>query len=169
MSSTSGLMELSELYRSRAELYDHFANAEDAPAKVLSFLATLVCNKTVLDCGCGTGKYVRLLAPFCKTYYAVDVAGDALERAASKAASNVQVISARAEALPLADHSVDVVFGTWVLGTISDTARRKLAIESCLRVLRPGGAMYLVENDIGGEFEYVRGRYPEIALTREYN
>ncbi len=37
------------------------------------------------------------------------------------------------------------------------------------RVLKKEGSIYLVENDIGGEFEEIRNRYPNIKRTKDYN
>lgn len=37
------------------------------------------------------------------------------------------------------------------------------------RVLKKDRNIYLVENDIGGEFEEIRNRYPNIKRTKDYN
>ena len=36
-------------------------------------------------------------------------------------------------------------------------------------MLTKNGSIYLVENDIGGEFEEIRNRYPDISRTKKYN
>jgi SAM-dependent methyltransferase len=51
-------------------------------------------------------------------------------------------VRARVEALPFADCSYDVVVGLTVLYTVPDDAR---AVAELARVLRPGGAVLLVE------------------------
>ena len=42
-------------------------------------------------------------------------------------------------------------------------------LEEMKRVLKKDGDIYLVENDIGGEFEKIRNRYPDTKRTKEYN
>lgn len=74
-----------------------------------------------------------------------------------------------AEEIPLLDNSIDVIISTWVLGTILEVDRRNKVLKEMKRVLKKDGEIYLVENDIGGEFEEIRNRYPNIKKTKEYN
>jgi ubiquinone/menaquinone biosynthesis C-methylase UbiE len=55
----------------------------------------------------------------------------------------VEVIEAPAEALPIADDGADVVVSTLVLCSVEDLGR---ALTEIRRILRPGGALVLIEH-----------------------
>ena len=99
----------------------------------------------VLEIGVGTG----LNLPHYRgvqTIAAIDPDGASLQRALSRRNGNTQMISlhqARAEELPFADESFDAVVGTLTFCMIGDPAR---ALGEVRRVLKPGGALRLVEH-----------------------
>jgi ubiquinone/menaquinone biosynthesis C-methylase UbiE len=164
------LLEGSKSYHSEADVYERFSRAEDAPQKVRKFLMPLLKNKDVLDLGCGTGKYLAYFARCSRKYYALDSSREQLSIAKAKDRSTKTVfLCSSAEDIPLPDGCVDIAISTWVLGTISGARRRKKALLEMARVLRKHGRIYLVENDIGGEFEEIRNRYPNSSETRTYN
>lgn len=163
------LIEGSKSYYSQANIYDKFSNAEDKPGKVLKFLKKEVKNKTVLDLGCGTGKYLSMLSKSCKKYYGIDISKEELRIAESKKSDNTELIHASADKIPLPNESIDIVFCTWVMGSIKNYRTKKKALDEIDRVLKTKGIVYLVENDIGEEFEKIRGRYPNIKRTKTYN
>lgn len=78
---------------------------------------------TVLDLGCGTRRFERLLAMTGMSYLSLDVAGDEPD------------LLGTAEALPLADDSVDFVFALAVLPHVRHPG---LACREVRRVLKPG-------------------------------
>lgn len=160
------LAEGSKSYHEEADIYERFSEVEDTPGHVLNFLRTIVKGKDVLDLGCGTGKYLVPLSLLAKSYCGLDISADQLRIARMKA-RDVDLICSSAEEIGLGDNAVDVTISTWVFGTILDDKRRMKALEEAERVTRK--SIYLVENDIGGEFEYVRGRYPDIRQTKRYN
>ncbi len=103
----------------------------------------------VLELGVGTGRnlthYRRASqdadAPFLaiETLAAIDPDHASLRRACSRRNGNSNWISlyqARAEALPFADDSFDVVLGTLVFCTIGDPL---CALQEVRRVVKPGG------------------------------
>ena len=106
----------------------------------------------VLEIGCGTGNL--LLAAKSAQPAAVVVGLDpdlaALARAQRKARRRgltVQLDRGYADALPYADDSVDVVLSSFMLHHVP-TDEREAAMREVLRVLRPGGALHLM--DVGG-------------------
>ena len=165
------LAEGSKSYHDEVYIYERFAEAEDTPRYVERYLRPLVKGKICLDLGCGTGKYTALFADQATQYHALDISKDALKYTERKVGNltNVSTYHTSAESIPLQDNSVDIVISTWVLGTIQEIERRDRVMSEIRRVLRPGGKVYLIENDIGGEFEKVRGRFPDTKRTEEYN
>lgn len=72
--------------------------------------------------------------------------------------ANVDWLVGRAEALPLADHSIDLMFAQFTMMWLD--VRR--AIAEAARVLSPGGALAMIEPDYGGLMEH-----PEEIVTKQ--
>ena len=109
-------------------------------------------GQRVLEIGCGTGNL--LLAAKRAQPAAVVVGLDpdlaALARADRKARRRglaVQLDRGHAEELPYADDSVDVVLSSFMLHHVP-AEQRDAAVREARRVLRPGGALHLL--DVGG-------------------
>lgn len=104
---------------------------------------------TVLDVGSGSGTDVliasQLVGPSGKVY-ALDMT-DAM-RAKLRAnldrvaASNVEIVNAQAESIPLPAESVDVVTSNGVLNLVPDKPK---AVAEIFRVLRPGGRVQIAD------------------------
>jgi SAM-dependent methyltransferase len=94
----------------------------------------------ILDAGCGPGGNGAWLATHGDVV-GVDLSADALAFVRARRPAT-RPVRARVEALPFADRSYDVVVGLTVLYTVPDDAR---AVAELARVLRPGGAVLLVE------------------------
>ncbi len=109
-------------------------------------------GQRVLEIGCGTG---NLLLAAKQTHPAATVVGldpdlTALARAHRKARRRglaVQLDRGYADQLPYADDSVDVVLSSFMLHHVP-ADQKEQAIREVRRVLRPGGALHLV--DVGG-------------------
>ena len=103
-------------------------------------------NLTLADIGCGTGSLTFELARFARKVVGVDLSGEMLRRARAiakeRALDNVEFRRGDVFQLPLDSHSVDAAFCVMVLHFIPDPAR---AIASLCRVVRPGGAVILVD------------------------
>jgi ubiquinone/menaquinone biosynthesis C-methylase UbiE len=94
-----------------------------------------------LDLGTGTGRNLPLL-PGAARAIAVDPHPDALSRARTRA-PEVPLVVARAEALPFRDGAFDTVVCGLVLCSVEDP---DAALAEIRRVLRPGGALRLLEH-----------------------
>lgn len=169
--SSEGLVDNSSVYESDVQLYHQFAMAEDHPGLIANAITHRFHNKTVLDLGCGTGKYIQIFAPLAKEYIAIDRAEAMLCFAQKNAQGlmNVKFLHADAEAIPLKNEAVDLVFSSWGMGAIVDDAKRVRVLKEIHRVLKKDGEILIIENDIGGEFERVRGRYPNSIQTENYH
>jgi len=103
-------------------------------------------NLTLADIGCGTGSLTFELARFARKVIGVDLSGEMLRRARDVAkereVDNVDFRQGDVLKLPLEAHSVDAVFCVMVLHFLPDPAR---AIAGLCRVVRPGGAVILVD------------------------
>jgi SAM-dependent methyltransferase len=99
----------------------------------------------VLEIGAGTGANIPYLAPGTRLY-AVEPSirmHDRLQRRYAAAGIDVTLLPTGAEAIPLADGSVDEVICSLVLCTVDDPAA---VLAEVRRVLRPGGRFRFVEH-----------------------
>ncbi len=108
--------------------------------------AGFVPHPRVLELGVGAGP---ALASYREVFGAREVLAcepdaDLLARCRPRAAAvDAAVWRGRAEALPLADASMDAVFALQALHHVPDW---EAALAECARVLRPGGRLYAVES-----------------------
>lgn len=97
----------------------------------------------VLEIGVGTGLNLQHYR-VAQSIAAIDPDGESLSRAMNRRnGGNISLHQARAEALPFADDSFDAVVGTLTFCSIGEPAR---ALAEVRRVLKPGGALRLVEH-----------------------
>lgn len=101
--------------------------------------------RTVLELGAGDGANFRYLAPGTRVI-AIEPNVHMhrwLRARAARHGIHVDVRAATAEALPLADGTVDAVISSLVLCTVPDPVR---ALAEVRRVLRPGGRFWCIEH-----------------------
>lgn len=97
---------------------------------------------TVLDLGCGTGRFSDALATrFAATVIAVDPSQKMLAQAQGKPAQgDVRYVCGAGEALPQADQTVDLIFMSMVFHHFNDPGA---VVRECRRVLRDGRIVFL--------------------------
>jgi malonyl-CoA O-methyltransferase len=88
-----------------------------------------------LDLGCGTGFFLPALQQRCSRLWGLDLSTGMLAQAKLRA-SGARLLCGDAEALPLADASVDLLFSSLALQWCE---RPQLGFSELKRVLRPGG------------------------------
>jgi ubiquinone/menaquinone biosynthesis C-methylase UbiE len=97
--------------------------------------------RVTADLGCGTGRFTRILADcFAGTVVGIDPSEEMLRAAAATLAGlpGVRLVRGRAEELPLAPASAELVFMSMSFHHVADQPRALSEIRS---VLRPGGAL----------------------------
>lgn len=102
-------------------------------------------ERTVLDYGCGPGRFTPGLAAMIGRAVGYDPVASLL--ALAPRAANVDYVQRNGQGqLPLADGSVDVAWICIVLSSVTDEAELERSITEIDRVLAPGGLVFLVEN-----------------------
>lgn len=125
----------------------------------------------LLDLGCGTGFHLPRFAERGARVVGVEPHLPLVRRAANRLrarGSRARVLAGDAEALPLADGSVDVVHARWAyfFGPGCEPGLAELA-----RVVRPGGVACVVDNDatrstFGQWFRRAYPDYDPVAVQR---
>ena len=120
----------------------------------------------VLEIGFGSGLNLPHLPPTVTRLLAVDphVVGQRLAAPRMAESSvDVDVVGLDGQHLPLADASVDAALCTFTLCTIPDA---HLALEEVRRVLRPGGALHLLEHGLSPDPRVARWQHRLTPLQR---
>lgn len=160
------LSELSKIYYQESDIYNIFSQAEDYEDLAFQSVMSEFKNKTVLDVGCGNGKYLEKINKIALYAVGMDQSFDQI-----KQKSNVNTVVADACFVPFKP-VFDVVFMSWVLGTIVDEKRRLEALRSVSNTLQKNGKIILFENDEDSEFEFIRNRHSgqdKNKRTLQYN
>ena len=129
-------------------------------------------GQRVLDVGCGSGFHLPRFAKSASTVVGVEphqpLADLARARVHDLSLANVSVLDGSAQALPLADDSVDVVQARWAyfFGPGCEPGLDEVA-----RVLRPGGTAFVIDNDasrstFGGWFRQAMPSHDPVAVER---
>ncbi len=115
MQNRNSLAEGSFVYQDLADIYAEFSWAEDAKGEVYRYLLPRLKDCSVLDVGCGTGKYRKLFSPVVKTYVGLDSSAAMLCYGAKDTApsGNAPLVHGQAGELPFETGTFDVVLGTW--------------------------------------------------------
>lgn len=143
-------------------LFDAFRAAEDPEHRIVARLAAHVqiAGRSVLEVGCGTGRTTEHVCARAARYVALDASRVMLAVARGRVGAGCapRWLVGRAQALPLADASVDVVIATWVLANLRP-GTRALALGEIERVTRAadGAGTWLVENHWSSELQELRG------------
>ena len=120
-------------------------------------------GRAVLDVGCGTGFHLPWLAASASSVVGVEPHADlvALARRRTRRLPNVSVLQGTAQALPLADSSVDVVHARWAYFFGPGCEPGLAEID---RVVRRGGTAFVIDNDATRSTfgSWFRRGYPEV-------
>jgi ubiquinone/menaquinone biosynthesis C-methylase UbiE len=103
----------------------------------------------ILDLGCGDGiTEVHLREAFPNaTLHGVDVSAESVGMASERGVADCHYLPYDGHRLPFGDASFDVVFVAGVLHHIPEDANRLEVLTEIRRVLKPGGAVYVFEQN----------------------
>jgi ubiquinone/menaquinone biosynthesis C-methylase UbiE len=135
-------------------LYEIENEATDPDGVLLDAMREIApwAGRSLVDLGCGTGFWLSVYAAEAATVVGVEPDPDLRRLAEDRCsdAARIRVVAGSAEQLPLDDISVDVVHArfAYFFG-----AGAEAGLQEVRRVLRPGGALVVVDNDYAhGEF-----------------
>lgn len=134
--------------RLKSELYSLFGRNPKSN-RIMPSIAHLEPSHVVLDIGCGPGAAVRAAAGSVAHAVGVDRSESmiAIADRRSRDLGNVEYAAAGAEDLPFSDETFDRI---WAIHSFHHWEDRERGIDECLRVLRPGGRLLIVENETKG-------------------
>ena len=120
---------------------DHFDSTRYNKWKgVMDFLQTISPGTKLLDAGCGNGKYLSVRKD-CEVHRC-DTCPTLIDIATKKHV-DAQIILANIKELPYNDNAFDAIICVAVLHHLTTDESRCLALNSLLRVVKPGGKIFL--------------------------
>jgi SAM-dependent methyltransferase len=127
----------------------------------LAWLRERLPLRRVLDLAAGTGKLTAQLVEFGADVVAVEP-GEKMRAVLGRVLPGVEALAGSAEAIPLADASVDAV----TVGQAFHWFRPDEALAEMHRVLRPGGGLALLRNEWDDEDPLLRRLDELVELLR---
>ena len=153
-----------QIYKSEADQYDQLVSYEDYQGNLLPAIQRIVTlqGKGILELGAGTGRLTKLIVPYSREVFALDISHAILKVADRKISNmdlkNWQLAVGDHRQLPIVDHCMDLIISGWSICYLVDWYRStwkkelKLAFEEMHRVLRKNGIIILIETQ-GTGFE----------------
>ncbi len=157
-------------YDALAPTYNQrFVGDKDRPAtaRALTDLALNLGAQTVLEVGCGTGRWLAEMHTLTKRGYGLDPSRGMLTQARARQV-DLQLIRGWGEYLPFAAGMFDLVY---CVNAIHHMDRQRTFIQEARRVLRDGGALVIIgmnphgQRDVWYIYDYFAGAY-EADLAR---
>jgi len=132
-------------------------HSAEVPIKNLVELVEVRPQDDILEFGCGVARIGRELAPRCRTWTGADLSANMLATAAERlrGVNNISLVKLSGVGLDqLESNSFDIVYSTNMLAHLDEMDRWNY-VKDAIRVLRPGGRLYIdnvdLESDEGWE------------------
>jgi malonyl-CoA O-methyltransferase len=134
-------LRIARHFDSTAPQYSPSISEQDG--RVQAILAETKNVKTVLDVGCGKGRYAALIKQHLPEadVYAVDVSDEMLRHVSP----TIRTKKASIQDLPYPDESFDLVY---CVETLEHAPNPEAAIEEMIRVLRPEGRLVIIDKNL---------------------
>lgn len=151
------MVDYKKIYNEQGDAYEAMIAFEDYEHNLFPTLNTIrpLAGLDILDTGSGTGRLVDLMAPVAKSIRSFDRAHNMIRVATRKlqvsGLHHWQTAVADHRCLPIADDTVDLVTSGWsvCMLVVNYEATWKTEVTQALdemrRVLRPGGAIIIIE------------------------
>lgn len=144
------------IYSNHADIYHRMIAAEDIDGNLLPAIKqiTSIQGKCVLDLGSGTGRIPLLLHSQVEQIIALDLHWGMLleqQRLRDQKKKNWGLLQGDLRVLPFLENSFDIVTAGWAMGHFQSwhianwPAQVDRALNEMLRVLKPGGAIIIIE------------------------
>ncbi|MDD5492913.1 MAG: class I SAM-dependent methyltransferase [bacterium] len=102
-------------------------------------------SKSVLDIGCGVGRWCRILTRRGAVVTGADLSSEMVRFARENTRNKVIFITAPAAEITLPDASFDLITSVTVLQHITDTIEFKKTVANLVRLIKPGGKLLILE------------------------
>ena len=148
------------------------AYIDGSQKRLVSRAVKLEPHFSVLDYGCGVGRWTLWFAPQVHRVVGVDLSPKMVEAARQASAGagirNVEHHAVEGMPLPFEDGAFDLVNAVWVLRYIVDDDKLARTVEELCRVVRPGGYVTLIEMTAqeAPEFKEHEGDFSGAAVYR---
>lgn len=159
--------ETIEYYQKRAGEYDKVYSRDNPGrqeelADLYALSRDTLEGRNVLDLGCGTGYWTKIISEQARTIIGVDINSTTLAEAEKKKyRCPVQFIRADAFDLPFANNNFDGLLICYILSHIKRQDMDILA-RSVKRVIQPGSPAFLCDNNLICELE------PDLIWDKEH-
>jgi cytosine/adenosine deaminase-related metal-dependent hydrolase/ubiquinone/menaquinone biosynthesis C-methylase UbiE len=160
--ATTSPLTPAEGYRLWANQYDHQPNPMlSLERRILEPLLPPLADLDVIDLGCGTGRWLKLLqVAGARKALGVDFSPEMLSVARSKLGSLANLVCADCGSVSLEANSADVILANFVLSYVEDVVH---LVETASRALRPGGSLFItdVHPETAAALKWRRGSHGE--------
>lgn len=146
------MIDIAERSRVALEPTEEEIRQQDLKSNAKAAGDLLPKGQSILDIGCGDGKFTRSLTDLFATVTGVDVKEKSISKAKAAAAaegSRAEFMVADGKALPFDDASMDAVVISNSLHHIPEPHK---GLAEAARVLKPGGILYVMEPIASGHY-----------------
>lgn len=102
-------------------------------------------GKTVLDIGCGVGRWCRILVKRGAAVTGADISAEMIKYARKNTSEQVSFVNAPVAGIALPKASFEIVTSVTVLQHVTDTAEFKKSICNLVRMVKPHGKLLILE------------------------